>query len=411
MKNLLVLLIGSNPLPNYVVALYLLNRDRSDSIKIPVPDKILFVCSHDTELFLAKIVEQLALEQGRYDRILLGNDEVRSHGEIRKKIESELDVSLQKNKQRFRSIHINYTGGTKPMAVGSFEAVRNYCFMKDEDTAFISSDLNPWNFKLVLLDGQQFPVTGDLRDSVSLNVNSILKLHDIQVCSSSKVHTTLFSNWQENRGLNFHEWGEQKFLKELEESAFANLHNKKLGFIKKWLKSPENVDKIGKSRSILDRYSMQFISLDDKDAETWEIASKFLASGYLEELVFECLTRMRVDLRLSDIVYDLKGSLSSRDIQIDVVASRGYQLFLFSCTTEDDLYRIKHRAFEVNYRAVQLGGEHAKSVIVCLGSEETCFGVKNDMSQFDAARNFDIIGGKESIYQEALENRIRGIIS
>lgn len=409
MNNLLILLVGSNPLPSYVVAKYLLNRERSEAVTVPVPDRILFVCSHDTERFMNTIAGQLALDG--YDIIILGDDEVRSHAAIREKIESELEGSSQKPEQRYRSVHLNYTGGTKPMAVGAFEAVHSFCCMKNRDIEFISSDLNPWNFKLVHRDGQQFPVTGDLRDSVNLNVRSILELHNISFRSSSTIHTPLFSNWVEKRGLDFHKWRDPNFLKELEESAYGILHNKKLGCVRKWLKSDKNGDKIKKSRSFLDQHGLQFIPLDDENEETWEKASKFLVSGFLEELVFECLNRMRAELRLNDVAYNLVAYNDKREFQIDVIASRGYQLFLFSCTTEHRAGPIKQKSFEVNYRAVQLGGEHAKSVMVCLGSEGTCLDIKKDMSQFDAARNFSIIGSEESVCLEKLENHIRKTIT
>lgn len=46
--SLLVLSIGSNPLPNYIVAKYLLMNEREDRQYLPKPDKIMMVFSNDT---------------------------------------------------------------------------------------------------------------------------------------------------------------------------------------------------------------------------------------------------------------------------------------------------------------------------------------------------------------------------
>ncbi|MEK7275624.1 MAG: hypothetical protein AAB110_10240 [Candidatus Desantisbacteria bacterium] len=70
MTDVLVLLIGGNPLPNYVVAKYLLLEGRDDDQHIPIPDKIIFIHSGDTEPFAKKIMEKLSLPE---DRIILKN--------------------------------------------------------------------------------------------------------------------------------------------------------------------------------------------------------------------------------------------------------------------------------------------------------------------------------------------------
>ena len=53
--NILCLLIGANPLPNYVVAKYLLMDDRKDKEELPKPDKIVFIHSKDTTGFAENI--------------------------------------------------------------------------------------------------------------------------------------------------------------------------------------------------------------------------------------------------------------------------------------------------------------------------------------------------------------------
>lgn len=47
--NILILLVGSNPLPNYIVGGYLMKKGRAEADALPEPDKIILVHSKDTE--------------------------------------------------------------------------------------------------------------------------------------------------------------------------------------------------------------------------------------------------------------------------------------------------------------------------------------------------------------------------
>lgn len=53
------------------------------------------------------------------------------------------------------------------------------------------------------------------------------------------------------------------------------------------------------------------------------------------------------------------------DFEMDVVAVRGYRLFLFSCTV-DDKNHVKSKLFEADNRTARIGGEHARAAMVCL---------------------------------------------
>ena len=57
---------------------------------------------------------------------------------------------------------------------------------------------------------------------------------------------------------------------------------------------------------------------------------------------------------------------SGREFEVDVVLVRGHRLFLISCTTDTTLAQCKSKLFEVAMRARQLGGDLARSALVCL---------------------------------------------
>ena len=62
----------------------------------------------------------------------------------------------------------------------------------------------------------------------------------------------------------------------------------------------------------------------------------------------------------------------ARDFEIDVALIRGHRLFVASCTTSRKLDRCKSKLFEVAMRARQMGGDLARSALVCLldGSDQ-----------------------------------------
>ena len=66
--------------------------------------------------------------------------------------------------------------------------------------------------------------------------------------------------------------------------------------------------------------------------------------------------------------------------EVDVVAIRGYQLFLFSCTTQTDRGtrgQLKLKLLEASVRATQLGGDEARVALVCCADDAR--GLQNEM--------------------------------
>lgn len=51
--------------------------------------------------------------------------------------------------------------------------------------------------------------------------------------------------------------------------------------------------------------------------------------------------------------------------EVDVIAVRGHQIFVFSCATSEDPSVCKEKLFEASFRAAQLGGDEARFALVC----------------------------------------------
>jgi len=57
---------------------------------------------------------------------------------------------------------------------------------------------------------------------------------------------------------------------------------------------------------------------------------------------------------------------NGRHFEIDVAVVRGHRLYVISCTQSARLADCKGKLFEVSMRARQLGGDLARSAVVCL---------------------------------------------
>ena len=186
--NILILLLGGNPLPNYVTARYLLMKDREETEIIPIPEKIILVSTPRTETYYNSIIQVLEDDHGKdfcsheeiklkYEKSELQRDPAFIHESIMKTLEKI------HNKNPIQSVHLSYTGGTKPMSVNGFIAVEE--FSKSNGVEFILSDLDPDDFKLKVSlvssnhEVDWFPQEKDLRDFVKLDIKGILKLHHL----------------------------------------------------------------------------------------------------------------------------------------------------------------------------------------------------------------------------------------
>jgi hypothetical protein len=54
------------------------------------------------------------------------------------------------------------------------------------------------------------------------------------------------------------------------------------------------------------------------------------------------------------------------NFEMDVVAVRGFRVFLFSCTVDSRRELVKSKLFEASNRTARIGGEHARAAMLCL---------------------------------------------
>jgi len=164
----LVLLVGTNPVPNYVLAKYFLKSN-------PNLKKIWLVHSETrddigqegTDWLAKDIKEVLTNEfQGEVNFNFCSLRDVSSAKEIERNIKQKLVEKLTQDAK----IHLDYTGGTKVMSVHIHRVLNEKLKNK---VSFSYLDVRTFCLK----DDKRGKVTNDLRKEIDISLENLMKLH------------------------------------------------------------------------------------------------------------------------------------------------------------------------------------------------------------------------------------------
>lgn len=421
--DILILLLGGNPLPNFIIADYLLNSGRDDRDDLPIPGKIFLVSTERTKNFCESIIELLRKKhKGDFpqtEEIEL-YDKHRFPKTIQEKIKEKIKKSFE-NSHAIDSIHLGYTGGTKPMAANAFAAAIE--FVHENNLKLILSDLNPDNFKLTtftvnsnarMTEEKNFPGKGDLRDYVHLDIDEIFALHEMKPIKKKKENFILNGAMVDIIPFS---------LAMASDYKKGARRNRFLGISKELAKTdPKLNEKIVSNhpylKGIFDEKYNLIISTGQFD--------QFVCGKWLEHYLYSSLKKIERELKItfSTIRMNVEAEYEKRKCEIDVIAMRGFQMFLFSCTTSQKIKLVKQKAFEALFRAEQLGGEHAKVVVVStmfntpgipgkikFSRKSNIRELEKDLKQFNADQKCESIGIDELSNEKELIRKLSNIIN
>ena len=466
--NVLILLVGSNPLPVYITARYLLDETseirKKEQVKFPCPDRIVFVYSsgkkqEGTEDFRTLIVESLEKDKSikkleykkKYD-IDLGTD-MWEYNIIYSTLSEYLNYNLP---DRVDSILLGYTGGTKTMSVAASKALEDYyrhvtrCHIDHK----VNCGLLFLNPKKKTLEKTLFQPSGmpgretsqeDLREYFNgkITFEDLFKLHGLKAPKTEEDKDGYQAKNSErfDKFLEFKQNGQDIYgflgSKEFQDNLckFENRKDVK-----------RDKDKARSLiQSLLDEYGYK--ALDELEAQLSrpdkEWLYDFLASQWLEEAVQKEISELSKEYGISQVLRHVKPiedkNANFRDFEVDVLALRGYETYLFTCTSDDGAGEedkecgnedgtdeknkqkknnkkgktayCKNKVFEGFMRANQIGGEHAHVVLVCLGSKTLGESLGKDMQLFEAARAFEYIGRDGLVSRDELRCRLCKLFS
>lgn len=362
----LFLLIGMNPLPNYVAASLLLK-----------PNGTLYLVHSAGQYGTGGAAEQLEkLVQAKQIAgcvVKIEVDEARA-ADIRSKIEKAVG-GISKG-----TVGLHYTGGTKVMAVHAHKVITQV-IEEDGLGEVVCSYLDARNYQL-LFDpiGLRKPSGQPVLLAVTVTIEELLHLHNIRLKKGLPQRTTALNGAAEKlAALHATQAGKKAWQKwcggELQRKAWtrSNLRSETelRNIVLEWPK-----DDI--LQPVIDTICLE---LDIDRADTIALAAttksdtfkkirhfcRWLHGLWLEHFVLSQVEQIYEECHLGDwgMSLDTDENRINLNFEFDVAAIRGYQLFAISCSTITQRSRAKSKLFEAYIRARQLGGDEARVGLVC----------------------------------------------
>ena len=359
----LLLLVGSNPVPNAVAGKLLVKPGGT----------ITLICSEDSLIVAQRLKSWLARDGIKLrepnDSKVDPTDPTSIFTIVGKALDKTPDVS----------VGLNYTGGTKAMSVHAYRTVEQWCKEKNVQPKFSYLDART----LTMVFDPEDPQSGSNSQNVSVSNQVELKLSEIMELQGWQINwekeyvqTPLFPKTAAALA-RLYAGGDKKtrhwldWLKYLESSikkpkgdGQQALSQEEINVLQlPWVTSTEGsqlrqvVDTLKSELGLVDYFAFSKLSGIMGAGEFVE----WLKDKWLEHHVLD-IVKNQPDLH--DCVLSLRTD--AVEFEVDVVGLKGYQLFAFSCTTSSSKSTLKQKLFEATTRARQLGGDEACAALVCL---------------------------------------------
>ena len=408
-NNVLVLMVGTNPLPNYIVGSYL--KENYDKFVFIYSEKNEDINQSSTKDYANKLKKHLNLD----NCTLLPLSNVSNPSAIRD------DLKEKFPEDNIDEVHLNYTGGTKTMAV------HVYNFLKENFAKkFNASYLDARSHKLIYDNGEK--ESAKLKDKIKIDIDTLLSIH---LYKKNKLETNdtytykqkfgdnfdsvsekIKNAIKDGKGKDFVKWlenpfrkifkGNNKLLEQTEKfkehiqklsdsnpSPIYEFNNKTLPFIWDILNAFPEDKRIVKNNRFPDRI---------EDVENIRYTVKFLDGIWLEWYVYNEIRSKLQEKGLQEgkhfgISLEAKkeNSPESPNFELDIFIINGYQLVGISITTSDKQGDCKLKGFEVIHRVRQIGGDESKAILITGMEPSKKDALQEDLSFMTGTANDKIV--------------------
>jgi hypothetical protein len=337
-KTTLVLLVGANPLPNYLAAATLR------------PQRVLLLYTPETMQPKDRLTRALR------DRLRIAavDDHQVEDATSAKRVRGACESVFSND------VHLNYTGGTKVMAAIARMVFRDRGGL-DRDASYVNESDGLLRFDD---DGPSRALVTD-----ALDLDAILALHafDKRPASTALPHDPAGPD--------------------AEAMACACLANPPLAR-STYEHLTQRDDTRGRAIKASDfrtspltdpsfpgRPSVPGADWNNKESEHW---IKFLRGTWLE-LWTAGLVRERAGSGAS-VHVGVNLTRETREAELDLIMIRQHRLHLLSCTIDDTIDRCKLKLFEATWRARQVGGDLDRCALACFLSTHDADKVRADVA-------------------------------
>ena len=341
----LFLLVGSNPLPNYVTALLLAKNGGKVYLLHSGGD-------HSTSEVADRLKTAIKNRRKKLDEVLCREvDESKGHIISHRMDEILGEIVCE------ASMGLNYTGGTKAMAVHVYRAMEKNGF-----PSLVFSYLDARTLSLVI-DGKSEPIRlNPLEMDCSLSLTELLSLHGYSAPVIRKIpfqpdfcHVVAKTISQERAWKQWKDWTKDE----------KNFHD-----LPDLVQYPELKDIRDAFDNMCNQQATPNLVANWFGYNSLVQCSKWLISTWLEEYVLSCISDIAKECNINDYCVDLDPRRQGADkFNLDVAVIKGYQLFAISCMVSDRKPKCKEHLLEVYVRARQIGGDEARIGLVCCSND------------------------------------------
>lgn len=396
MASTLLLLVGSNPLPNYLSAcalrpskVVLLYSDGTAGAMERLKAALSDICANNPPI---KIDEPI-----RIDDPTCATDVKRSIAEALKGVAPE-------------DAWLNYTGGTKVMAAHARMAFEEKGGLPAQ-ASYLDEGSSQQLPRLRFDDGTSKALT-DYPD-VPLALQTILELHDIDYTPRSLKEPAPTT---EDAGAILHAvladlrhaWSSGDKKKTLaqklycERDRFEGKGEKKCnGKAAKAVVVPFVAEKFELSLSqpvIPTQAQLDQIPNTSARNSWFKQWYCFIGGEWLEEWVGALIGELDLTPTPEVVVgVNAKRGPKGTDFEVDIAVVRGHRTYFISCTTSVIKSLCKSKIFEIAIRSRQLGGELARAAFVCLGDQQLTQQLQDEIDDVWGATNTTKVFGARDL--------------
>lgn len=373
----LILLVGSNPLPNLLTARALR------------PERIALIHTNETKSMKNRL-ERILGKDFEIDPADSFLEDSNSADKVRRIVESLMSPP--------DGVHLNYTGGTKVMAAHALMAFRN-AGGKAENASYLDEGGTKRRPRIRFDDGNtrqlsEFP-------GLTISLEDVLELHDIRhtpretvapAPTLSDARAILQAVFQDiDAGLEPPEWRSKRLHGERERLE------KKVKKVKKAMDVPFRAEEFNLELSL-----PRVPDATDMDKSAFKHWYKFIGGEWLEEWVAEEIRSIGLEPAPNIMTgVNSKRGEEDRELEIDVAVFRNFRTYFISCTTDATKDICKSKLFEIVVRSRHLGGDLARAALVCLADDKLVGLFRQDVADIWGASNTTRVFGLEDVRQWA----------
>lgn len=337
----LFLLMGTNPLPNYVAAKLLASPEGC----------IYFVHTDETNKITDRLIDTLKLNEGQFCKIPTEDAD-----------ESNISSQVSHYSKDKKDLGLNYTGGTKIMSVHAYRAIEKIC----PEAIFSYLDARELSMRISKLNESSISPTL-LGDSIKLSFSDLLYMHGYTLKNAPKkdpIQPKVACDLAEVPIERLRCWCDYNLR-----SGPGTPIKKKKSQRKELLEVKLPIDPC---LAVLSSFRHGCSTLGEL-SEKWKMdvveLAEWLDGKWLEHYTLWSIKKVASSNNITDVGLGIKPN--EKVFEFDVAAMRGYQLFAISCTTDTKKKMLKQKLFEAYIRARQMGGEEARVALVCCASPES----------------------------------------